>query len=308
MRVQARLLGGELVGQIESALAEKFELDIILVNDGSPDHSMDVLREFSSKYANVRAINLSRNFGQHNAIMAGLNYARGDYVVTMDDDLQHPVEEVQKLIDEIDKGFDVVYGEYNVKNHSLFKNIGSELNNLMGNIIIQKPRELRFTSFRALRSFVVDEIKKYKAPYPYIDGLILRVTRNIGVVTVEHRSRKEGRSSYTLKKLVRLWLNGFLNFSILPLRLFSYVGFLFASLGFLMALAIIVEALLFLNPVQGWTSLIVATLIFSGVQLLSIGMVGEYIGRIFLTQNMTPQYVVKDVSAGPEEPHSLRPR
>lgn len=227
--------------------------------------------------------------------MAGLNYAKGDYVITMDDDLQHPVEEILKLIIEIEKGYDVVYGGYLVKKHSIFKNIGSALNDIMGNIIIKKPNNLKFTSFRILRSFVVKEIINYNAPYPYLDGLILRVTRNIGVITINHRERKEGKSNYTLKKLMRLWLNGFLNFSILPLRLFSYIGFIFASIGFISAIFILVDAIFFMKPVEGWTSLIVATLIFSGVQLLSIGMVGEYVGRIFLTQNKTPQYVIRDI-------------
>jgi undecaprenyl-phosphate 4-deoxy-4-formamido-L-arabinose transferase len=213
----------------------------------------------------------------------------------MDDDLQHPVDEIINLIKEIEKGYDVVYGEYKVKNHSLFKNMGSELNNIMGNLMIKKPRELRFTSFRIIRSYVVRAISTYNAPYPYLDGLILRVTRNIGVITVDHRQRKEGKSNYTLKKLIGLWVNGFLNFSILPLRFFSYVGIVIASIGFLSAIFIILDSIFFLNPVQGWTSLIVATLIFSGVQLLSIGVVGEYIGRIFLTQNKTPQYVIKEV-------------
>lgn len=272
-----------------------FGFDIILINDGSRDRSYDVLKGLSIKYDNVCVLNLSKNFGQHNAIMAGLKYAKGDYVITMDDDLQHPVEEIMKLVGEIEKGYDVVYGEYRVKNHSFLKNLGSELNNIMGNVIIKKPKEIRFTSLRIIRSFVVQAIITYNAPYPYLDGLILRVTRNIGVVFVNHRQRKEGKSNYTLKKLVRLWLNGFLNFSILPLRLFSYIGFIVASLGFLSAIFILIDAIFFLNPVQGWTSLIVATLIFSGVQLMSIGVMGEYVGRIFLTQNKTPQYVVKEI-------------
>jgi undecaprenyl-phosphate 4-deoxy-4-formamido-L-arabinose transferase len=284
----------ELVDQIESFLAGKIDFDIILINDGSPDRSIDVLRDLSINYENVCVINLSRNFGQHNAIMAGLNYAKGDYIITMDDDLQHPVEGIIKLVDELEKGYDVVYGEYQVKKHSLFKNLGSELNNLMGNVIIKKPKDLRFTSFRIIRSFVVQEMIKYRGPYPYLDGIILRVTRNIGTVTVEHKVRAIGRSNYTLKKLINLWLNGFLNFSIVPLRFFTYIGIIFAIIGFFSALIIMAKAILFYVPIEGWTSLIVSTLIFSGVQLLSIGLVGEYIGRLYLSQNGTPQYIIKE--------------
>jgi undecaprenyl-phosphate 4-deoxy-4-formamido-L-arabinose transferase len=252
------------------------------------------LRALSKKYDNVGVLNLSKNFGQHNAVMAGFNHAGGDYVLTMDDDLQHPVEEIPKLVEALDMGYDVVYGEYMVKKHSFLKNIGSEINNVMGNIIIKKPKDLRFTSFRIIRSYVVKEIVKYDAPYPYIDGLILRVTNNIGIIPVTHQLRASGQSNYTLKKLINLWLNGFLNFSITPLRLFTYLGMVMAVVGFLSSILILFNALIFNVQVPGWPSLIVSILIFSGVQLLSIGMVGEYIGRIFLTQNKTPQYVVKD--------------
>lgn len=216
----------------------------------------------------------------------------------MDDDLQHPAAEIFKLISEIEKGYDVVYGEY-PKHEGPFRNAGSMANSLMMDVMIGKPHELKFSSFRIIRSFVVREMIKYDAPYPYLDGLILRITRNIGTVRVEHQDRKNGSSNYTIKKLLSLWLNGFLNFSILPLRLFTYLGIVFAIAGFLSAVVIMVRAIFFLVPVQGWASLIVSTLIFSGVQLLSLGMIGEYIGRIYLTQNRTPQYVIKEsVSRG----------
>lgn len=285
------------------------------MNDGSRDRSFQVLQGLANKYDNVRVLGFSRNFGQHNATIAGLNYAKGDYVITMDDDLQHPAAEIFKLITEIDKGYDVVYGEY-PKQEGFFRNLGSMANDLMMNIMIGKPRALKFSSFRIIRSFVVKEMVKYDAPYPYLDGLILRITRNIGTVRVEHRERKNGGSNYTFKKLIGLWMNGFLNFSILPLRLFAYVGILFAMAGFISAVVIIFRAVFFLVPVQGWASLIVSTLIFSGVQLLSLGMVGEYIGRIYLTQNRTPQYVIKeslnmmvpghDEPVQPEEPFVVK--
>jgi undecaprenyl-phosphate 4-deoxy-4-formamido-L-arabinose transferase len=253
-----------------------------------------VLRGLSKKYDNLCILNLSKNFGQHNATVAGLNYAKGEYVITMDDDLQHPVAEIFKLMSEIEKGYDVVYGEY-PKHENLFRNAGSMVNDLMMDVMIGKPGELRFSSFRIIRSFVIKEMIKYDAPYPYLDGLIVRITLNIGTIRVEHRERNVGSSNYTVKKLISLWLNGFLNFSILPLRLFAYIGIIFAIAGFLSAIVVMIRALFFFVPVQGWASLMVSTLIFSGVQLLSIGMVGEYIGRIYLTQNKTPQYVIKEL-------------
>ena len=252
-----------------------------------------MLRELFKKYDNLCVLNLSKNFGQHNATIAGLNYAKGEYVITMDDDLQHPAAEIFKLIGELEKGYDVVYGEY-PKHADIFRNAGSMANNLMMDVFIGKPGELKFSSFRIIRSFVVKEMVKYDAPYPYLDGLILRITRNIGTVEVEHRERKAGGSNYTVKKLLSLWMNGFLNFSILPLRLFAYIGIVFAIAGFLLAVVVMVRAIFFSVPVQGWASLIVSTLIFSGVQLLSLGMIGEYVGRIYLTQNRTPQFVIKE--------------
>lgn len=273
---------------------DKLTFDLILVNDGSRDQSYKVLRGLSKKYDNLCILNLSKNFGQHNATVAGLNYAKGEYVITMDDDLQHPVAEIFKLMSEIEKGYDVVYGEY-PKHENLFRNAGSMVNDLMMDVMIGKPGELRFSSFRIIRSFVIKEMIKYDAPYPYLDGLIVRITLNIGTIRVEHRERNVGSSNYTVKKLISLWLNGFLNFSILPLRLFAYIGIIFAIAGFLSAIVVMIRALFFFVPVQGWASLMVSTLIFSGVQLLSIGMVGEYIGRIYLTQNKTPQYVIKEL-------------
>lgn len=285
---------GILIDQLQSILKGKLRFEVILINDCSMDRSLEVLLAKFDKYDNVKVVNLSRNFGEPNAVMAGLHYAQGAYVITMDDDLQNPAEEVLKLIDEAEKGYDVVYAQYIVKKQSLFRNMGSEVNDLMADTIIKKPRWMKLNSFRIMKSYIVKEVIKYKAPYPYIDGLILRVTGNIGTVTVEHKERKEGRSNYTFRKLVGLWLNGFLNFSIMPLRSFIYAGFLFASAGSLSAIAMVLSNLFFRSSIPVWASLSAVTLIFSGVQLLSIGMIGEYIGRIFLTQNLTPQYVVKD--------------
>lgn len=284
---------GLLVEQLQSTLKD-CKFDIILVNDDGHDNSLNVIEELTTRYKNIKILVLSRNFGQHNAIMAGLSYAKGDYVITMDDDLQHPANETLELISEIEKGYDVVYGQYKVKQHSRFKNFGSYVNNVMADILIKKPRWLRFTSLRIMRSFVIREMCKYDAPYPYIDGLILRITKNIGSIEVNHQKRDVGMTNYTFAKLFGLWLNGFLNFSIVPIRLSTIIGFAFAGIGFIFATKILIDKFFFMIPVVGWASLIVSILIFSGVQLMSIGIVGEYIGRIFLTQNKTPQYVIKD--------------
>lgn len=299
---------GDLVGQIEACLKDRYPFEIVLVNDGSRDRSLDVIMGLADIYDNVIAIGLSRNFGQHNAIMAGLGRATGDYVLTMDDDLQHPVAEIPNMVRELEKGYDVVYGQYKMKYHSLLRNLGSVANNLMAEWIIGKPRHMQFTSFRIMRSYIVWEILKYEAHYPYIDGLVLRVTGNIGTIDIEHMSRKSGKSGYTLKKLLRLWLNGFMNFSVKPLRLFIYLGFVFASVGFLMAVIVLIKKIFFSVPIEGWSSLMISTLLFSGVQLLSIGMVGEYVGRMFLILNKAPQFVVKVEKRSKNEGQMLRGR
>lgn len=284
-----------LVEKINNYLSSKYYVEFILVNDNSKDNSLKVGIDLANKYENVKFVDLSKNFGQHNAIMVGLNISKGDIVITMDDDLQNPPKEVGKLIEKINEGFDVVYAKYGIKKHSWFRNFGSKFNDYMSGIMLKKPKTLYFTSFRAIRRYVVDEMTKYKGPYPYIDGLIIRSTNNISDVLVEHNERKIGKSNYTLKKLIKLWLNMFTSFSIIPLRIAMGVGFLLSAIGFIFAIILIIRKIISPSIVVGWTSIIVASLIFSGVQLLSIGMLGEYLGRIYIFQNKSPQYVIRKV-------------
>ena len=210
-----------LVHALTDCLAGTHELEIVLVNDGSPDNSADVCRGLVRQFAFVKFLNLSRNFSEHNAVMAGLNFASGDYVVIMDDDFQNPPSEVSKLVDEIQKGYDVVFSRYAIKQHHVLRNLGSQINDWMAGILLDKPRNLYLSSFKVLSRFAVNELIKYSGPYPYIDGLILRFTNNYSQVLVTHDPRREGRSGYTLCKLISLYLKMFTNFSILPLRLAS---------------------------------------------------------------------------------------
>jgi polyisoprenyl-phosphate glycosyltransferase len=285
---------GTLVRRLHAVLEGRYAFEIILVNDGSVDGSPDVLGEMCKSLDNVVVINLSRNFGEHNAVMAGLAHARGEYVITMDDDLQNPPEEILKLIDEAGKGYDVVYGKYPVKKHSAFRNIGSAINNLMVTTMIGKPAGLRLTSFRLMRSYMVRELLRYNAPYTYLDSLILRVSHNIGTVMVEHRERVFGQSNYTFKKLVDLWLNGFMSSSVSPLRIAMFIGVVFLCSSVLSTMIELFEDKV-LDPVPWWMPGLFLMLFVAGVQLLSIGVIGEYIGRMYLIQNMTPQYVIKNI-------------
>lgn len=283
-----------LVHALIDQLATWHQLEIVLVNDGSPDRSADVCRSLAEQFAFVKFLNLSRNFSEHNAVMAGLNHTTGDFVVIMDDDFQNPPGEVHKLVDEISKGYDIVYSRYAKKQHHWLRNLGSRVNDRVAVLLLDKPRDLYLSSFKILSRFVVNELIKYDGPYPYIDGLVLRFTRNYSQVLVAHDPRREGRSGYTLGKLVSLYLNMFTNFSILPLRFASCAGLASAALGLVLACYFVVEKILHPELPAGWASMIVSLFIMAGIQLFSLGMIGEYLGRLFLKDNGRPQFVVRE--------------
>ena len=250
----------DLVEQLTSAFQEKHLLEIVLVNDCSTDDSEKTCLAVQRLNPEiVTHLKLARNFGEHNAVMAGLNQTTGDYVVTMDDDLQNPPNEAPKLVEEAIRGqYDVVYAKYTKKKHSIFRNIGSWFNGKAANLMLRKPTDLYLCSFRALSRFIVDEIIKYDLPYPYVDGLILRSTSNISTLNTLHEERPDGQSGYTLRKLVRLWLNMFTNFSVLPLRIASILGFIFAILGLGIGVYTIYERIHNPNLPLGWATIAAA--------------------------------------------------
>jgi undecaprenyl-phosphate 4-deoxy-4-formamido-L-arabinose transferase len=287
---------GRLVEAL-SALRPEGGLEVVLVNDGSPDNSGEVCRALAATAAiPVTYIEHARNFGEHNAVMTGLRHARGAYVITMDDDLQNPPEEVLKLYDHARLGgWDVVYTRYAEKKHEGWRNIGSRFANGVADMLLDKPRGLYLSSFRCMSALVVAEVTRYSGPYPYIDGLIMQVTQRIASIEVMHLARAEGRSNYTLKRLVLLWLNLATNFSILPLRLAILAGVAMGILGLLGAIAVVVEAMTGSGTPSGWASSMTTTLLLAGVQFLILGVMGEYVGRAFLSANGKPQGVVREV-------------
>ncbi len=272
-----------------------YDYEIVLVNDCSPDGTFNVIRSMAKQNPRIIGINLAKNFGQHAALMAGFRYASGDIIVCLDDDGQTPANEVGKLLEKIEKGFDVVYASYEHKQHSVFRNFGSKINSKMTEVLLGKPKKLMITSYFAARRFVIDEMLRYENCYPYVIGLVLRTTRNICNVYVNHRQRKEGSSGYTLRKLINLWLNGFTSFSVKPLRMATYFGGFSSICGFLFLIYIIISYFLKGSAPVGWSSTMAIMLLLGGVILVVLGIIGEYVGRIFMCSNVAPQYVVREV-------------
>jgi undecaprenyl-phosphate 4-deoxy-4-formamido-L-arabinose transferase len=299
--------GAETIGPLVDRLIQVIDvekLQIVLVNDGSPDHSGAVCRKIRQRYPeHIVYVELAKNFGEHNAVMAGLHHANGTHVVIMDDDFQNPPDEVLRLLAYAGRhDYDVVYTCYERKQHHWFRNLGSWLNDRVATHLLEKPRGLYLSSFKCLNRFTVQEVLRYIGPYPYVDGLVLRCTRRIGTIQVRHDARTVGRSSYTLRKLLALWLNMFVNFSVLPLRLSTVAGFAASLLGIFFGVITAIERLVRPTTPLGWASIVVTLLTFSGVQLVMLGVLGEYIGRLFLSGNQTPQFVVRDVLAEASDP------
>ena len=271
-------------------------MEIVLVNDGSPDNSLAVCRALCQKNAvALTVVNLARNFGEHNAVMAGYAHARGAYIINMDDDLQNPPEEVLNLWQHArDHHYDAVYTFYDEKQHDSWRNWGSRFTNWCADVVIDKPKGLYLSSFRCVSAFLAQQIVEHHGPFPYIDGLIFQITQNVGKLAVKHLPRANGESNYTIRRLVRLFLSMLLNFSVLPLRIGTLTGVLLSGVGLVGILAILVEALFTSTP-RGWASMMAGVLTLTGVQLMMLGVIGEYLGRMFLTINKKPQFVVRDV-------------
>lgn len=289
----------KVVDEIERTVKTRdgYDYEIILVNDCSPDDVWSVIADLARRNSRVTAINLAKNFGQHSALLAGYNHCSGDYVISLDDDGQTPADELYKLVDKLDEGFDVVYASYGEVHQNIIRRLGSNFAKAMSDYMFDiKGDKNHGSSYYIAKKFIIDEMIKYKNPYPYMGGLILRVTRNIGFVFVTHRDRMEGRSGYSFKGLVNLWLNGFTAFSVKPLRIGSYVGFISSILGILYAIYIIIKKL-FINPdlQTGWSSIISVIMIIGGIIMLMLGLIGEYIGRIYICINNSPQYVIKEI-------------
>lgn len=286
----------ELVDRISGALNRSNRtFEIILINDCSPDRSWDKIVHVSQKNKHVIGLNLRKNAGQDNAIMAGLGVAHGSSIIIMDDDLQHDPDDIEKLISRVGGEYDVCYAKFRTKKQALWKNMGSWLNDKIANIVIGKPSDIYLSPYKAMSMGLVQEIIKYSGPYPYVDGLIFRSTSKITQVAVEHHSRFSGSSNYNLIRSIGVWMKVATGFSLVPLRLATYMGFTFSAVGLCCAAWFTIRQLLYDIAPLGWASTIVAVLILGGIQLGCLGLIGEYLGRVFLHLNGRPQYVVKEI-------------
>lgn len=299
----------DVVNRVIDVMKKQFTgytYEIVLVNDCSKDKTAVVISSMALQNTNIIAINLAKNVGQHGAIMAGFNNTHGDLVVTLDDDGQTPVENLRLMVDKIQEGYDVVSAKYTVRHQaSLLRRIGTILNRKMSRWLIERPDGITISVFLVIKKFVVDEIIKYRQPFPYLSGLILRITHNICNIEMEQAERLTGQSGYSFKKLLGLWLNGFTAFSIKPLRLATMCGLLSSGFGVILAIITILRKLFFSNILTGWSSLMIILLIIGGLILFVLGIMGEYIGRIYMCINNTPQYVIHDyIKADKEKLHN----
>ncbi len=273
----------------------EYDHEIILVNDCSPDNTFSVLKSLALSDERITAIDFARNFGQHSALMAGLRQTKGDIVICMDDDGQTPADQADRLLDALKNGADVAYARYANKKHSAFRNFGSRVNERMARFMLNKPKSLAVSSYFAAKRYIVNDMIRYENSYPYVIGLVLRATNNIVNVDIDHRSRVSGSSGYTMKKLLNLWMNGFTSFSVKPLRLATVFGVIAALAGFIYGIVIIVQHFILPDRVMGFASIMAALVFFGGMMMIMLGLIGEYVGRIYISLNNSPQYVIKEI-------------
>ncbi|MDD5571390.1 MAG: glycosyltransferase family 2 protein [Bacteroidales bacterium] len=290
----------ELHNQICDAL-KNISYELILVNDASKDNSWEMIKQIAENNKNTTAINLRKNFGQDNALMAGFGYVSGNYTVIMDDDLQHSPNDILKLYNKCKEGYDICYAGFLEKSQSLWKKTGSRINGLFAYWLLNKPKGIYMSPFKIVKSKIIKELLHYCGPFPYVDGLLLEVTNNLTMVEVEHFPRFKGKSNYNFIKSISVFFKLLTSFSVIPLRFATITGFISSFIGFVVAIYFLYEYYSSNFIIEGWTSLIISLLIIGGLLLMSIGLIGEYLGRMFLTLNQKPQYSIKEVISEKEK-------
>lgn len=277
----------------EFAKLDGYDVEFVLVNDCSPDGTFDEIRLLAAQYPCVHGATLMRNFGQHNGLMCAMGYAKGDYILGMDDDLQTHPSQIPAILAKMEEGYDIVYGCYADNKNGLIKQFTSWLNKVTSNKLLGRPENLRASNFWMITSSIKDQVIQYHNYNPNVDALFTRMTNRIANVTIEHHAREYGSSGYTLKKLAKLWL-AYFNYTVVPLRFISGVGVFTAVLGFVSGVVTIIRKLVDPSMMAGWASTICILLFFFGLVLLTLGIIGEYLGNIVLSINSTPQYIVRE--------------
>lgn len=288
---------GDVIKELKEAFNEsgKYELEMVLVDDHSPDNVYQLVKGYAKEDKSIKVIHLAKNSGQTNAVIEGYRHATGEYIIEMDDDLQMPAREAVRMVEHLEENdFDVVFAKYAEQKESFGRRLGSKINNKMTQIMLKKPKHIRVNSFYVMRKFVKDEMIKYSNHYPYLYGMIFGITKNVDNLEVEHRERAYGKSNYTFKKLVGLWTNGFLNFSVEPLRVATKLGTIIATISFIVAIVLIIQRIIYPTKSMGWSSLMVTIIFFSGVQLLGMGLLGEYLGRQYISDSGMSRVSVKE--------------
>jgi polyisoprenyl-phosphate glycosyltransferase len=292
---KSRKILNKLVSEIYKELQFVHEFELIMINDNSPDNAWLEIVKLKNKYNFIVGIDLMINYSQHNALMAGLSESKGDIVILMDDDLQHSPSDIKVIYDELlNSEFDICYTKFEKKFHSRWKIAGSKFNDLVAQMLIKKPKNLYLSPFKGLKRPLVDVMVDYKGPYPYIDGLILSLTDRITTVSVDHHKRYSGKGNYSFKKSLSLWIKMSTGFSLVPLRVATYTGGIILSISFFVILLLLVQKIIYNLMPDGWTTITILLIFFGSLQLLSIGLIGEYIGRIYLKLNQKQQYVIRE--------------
>ena len=283
-----------VIDDIVKTVSNKNEYEIICVDDCSKDNLLGILRDCSNNNKNIKVISFSKNFGQHNAILCGFRHVSGDIVVCLDDDGQTDPKECYKLINALDDNTDIVFAKYTNIHQNCFRVFGTYINKLMSEWLLGMPKDIITNSYFACKRFIIDEVVKYRNPYTFLSGLFFRTTSSVKNVSIKHKNRENGKSGYTITKLISLWMNGFTAFSVKPLRFASIVGLIVAFIGFVFGIYQIIMK--FINSARplGYSSLMCVILFVGGVIMMMLGLIGEYIGRIYISINNSPQYVIKE--------------
>lgn len=289
-----------VVEEIERVVEEdgRYRCEVVLVNDNPPDETWQTILSLAEEHPCVRGFCMTHNFGQHAALMAGYRKSLGDIVVSLDDDGQTPPDQAFKLIDALGGNVDLVYASYPENAYaSVFRKLGSKVNDLMAQSLIGKPKDVYLSSYLAATRAVIDRVVEYQGPYPYVDGLMLQCCSEVKPIPVRHDDRASGSSGYSFKKLISLWLNGFTSFSVKPLHVSTFLGFSFAGIGLILAIILVIRKLILRDGIDaGWSSIMCMIIIVGGIIMMMVGMVGEYVGRMFMTLNHMPQYYIRESS------------